>query len=208
MGERFHQLKLLAVPDGDKAPAIGRGNRGTNSKEAILRMAGHRFRVLQKQEQELSMRLARIKEQRQQQSSVDFASVYHNSAVARFTFATDGAIVDFNDVFASYLDMSREHLAYLSSTGESAFTLLHPEHLPSVFNAITCLLSGRSNMVPLLSLRTVSTPLQRQAVLHMMVWLSVSPSGATPARFDCLLVHAGWVNAQPGDFVRVLPAPF
>lgn len=64
MNERFKQLKQICAPDTSGSSVIGRGDRSTNSKEAILRIASNRITSYKKQIVALEQQIAQKKAQK------------------------------------------------------------------------------------------------------------------------------------------------
>lgn len=208
MNERFYQLKLLAVPDADDTPAIGLGDRATNSKEAILRLAGQRINSFRQEVKDLEKQIAIAqtkKAARIARNSLDFAECFWNSSVARVLMNLDGIILDFCDNTAELLDVSSSYLRELKERKETVFNLIHPDCIPLLVSNMMILRTGQLNIVQLVDSRSVTTPHQRQAVFTMITWLSFDKQGA-PLYFESLLVHSGWIPVPMGDSTGLPPS--
>lgn len=226
MNDRFNTLKILAVPDAESTPAIGRGDRSTNSKEAILRIASRKINSYRDQVKKLEDQLQRLQTRKGSPSEVEpeplvsaegavqFNACFHNSSVPRLIITLDGAMVEFNEELAPIFDTTTAHLEELRKQGETAFGLVHPDCLPGLFHNITALLTGQQTIMHLPGCRSATTHQGRQAVFNITSWITYGKPQAdssgrtqTPVYFDCIFTPTGYLPVPENDTSRVIPAP-
>jgi PAS domain-containing protein len=197
VNDRFRKLKAICAPDAAASNVIGRGDRSTNSKEAILRITSNRITSYKKQIAALEKQIAEKKAQKVRSSpspspspssstasstnlsadaatsplsSIDFSSLYNNSSIARMLMTLDGTIIDFNDLVPSMYDLAAEQMKSVKAR-ETAFTLSHPDCLPAIFANLTDLMSNAKCVTYLIDAKGIVTWRDRMPICSVMSWL-------------------------------------
>jgi hypothetical protein len=198
MNERFKQLKAICAPDTSGSAVIGRGDRSTNSKEAILRIASNRINGYKKQIAALEQQISQKKSEKPKisnspttstassitsstnkeviaapfnSSSIDYSSLYANSSIARMMMTLDGVIVDYNDLVPGMYDLTSEQMKSVKAR-ETAFTLSHPDCLPALFANLTDLMSNAKCVTYLIDAKGIVTWRDRMPICSVMSWLA------------------------------------
>jgi hypothetical protein len=200
MNDRFSQLKVLLRDDISQSTVIGRGDRSTNSKEAILRIAATRITTFQKEIAALEKQVAAAtasngkKSQQLQprassstscstvqsskadsntssESILDHHFLYAQSSIARLLVTLDGAVVAANDLIPPMMDLDKSQFKALKGK-ETVFTVTHPECLPAVFANLSDLLSGTRCVTYLVDAKGIVTWRNRIPVCSVMSWVS------------------------------------
>jgi len=199
MNDRFFHLKKLLRDDISHSNIIGRGDRSTNSKEAILRIASNRIQRAQKEiaTLEKEVNAARAKKDSSKRTSpstsetssnslalslpteslnssiptLDYSMLYDRSSIARVLMTLDGVVVDFNDLVPTMYDVDVPQFKALL-VKETVFTLTHPECLPAVFANLSDLLGGSRCVTYLVDAKGVTTWKNRLPVFSSMTWIS------------------------------------
>jgi PAS domain-containing protein len=194
MNERFKQLKQICHPGGCNSTVIGRGDRSTNSKEGILRLATAKISRMKKEIAQLEKQLTARRSKRQARTNtssassvssssssaskaeeLDHSSLFRKSAIARLVMTLDGAVVAANRACAELLDLDKSQLHALRKR-ETIFTLVHPETLPLLFQNLSLLLSGNQSVTYIIDGKGPVTPQNRMAVWSAMSWISGGPN--------------------------------
>jgi len=217
MNDRFKQLKQLCHPDTSKSIVIGRGDRSTNSKEGILRIATAKIARMKKEIAQLEKQVNARCVKRQARAAAASASsstasktdeidhewLFRKSAIARLVMTLDGTVVAANRACAELLDLNKSQLQALRKR-ETMFTLIHPETLPLVFQNLSLLLSGNQSVTYIIDGKGPVTPQNRMAVWSAMSWVSGGPNCPGSSSSSATTSSSSSPSFPPAVFVESL----